>query len=166
MTSSDQQPPILLHKHHAAPSAFTPENLLREARRQKNLAEATVPPVCILDPDGDIVRYLRKAGRAERLRNWACYHTDLCVFEQDGIEYGIVGCAVGSAFAVLIAEEFFASGCRLLLSMTSAGQILPVQAPPYFVLIDRALRDEGTSYHYQPPSEFSDANQELVAAAR
>jgi len=88
------------------------------------------------------------------------------VFEQDGIEYGIVGCAVGSAFAVLIAEEFFASGCRLLLSMTSAGQILPVQAPPYFVLIDRALRDEGTSYHYLPPSEFSDADPELVAAAR
>jgi uridine phosphorylase len=166
MTSSDQQPPILLHKHHAAPSAFTPENLLREARRQRNLAEATVPPVCILDPDGDIVRYLRNAGRAERLRNWACYHTDLYVFEQDGIEYGIVGCAVGSAFAVLIAEEFFASGCRLLLSMTSAGQILPVQAPPYFVLIDRALRDEGTSYHYLPPSEFSDADPELIAAAR
>lgn len=85
MTSSDQQPPILLHKYHAAPSAFTPENLLREARRQKNLAEATVPPVCILDPDGDIVRYLRNAGRAERLRNWACYHTDLYVFEQDGV---------------------------------------------------------------------------------
>jgi hypothetical protein len=35
--------------------------------------------------------------------------------------------------------------------MTSAGQILPGRAPPYFILIDRALRDDGTSYHYLPP---------------
>jgi uridine phosphorylase len=33
------------------------------------------------------------------------------------------------------------------------------------VVIDRALRDEGTSYHYAPPSEFADANPELTAAA-
>jgi hypothetical protein len=50
-----------------------------------------------------------------------------------GREYGIVGCAVGAAFAVLIAEELFASGCRLLISVTSAGQIAPLLAPPYFV---------------------------------
>jgi hypothetical protein len=30
---------------------------------------------------------------------------------------------------------------------------------------DRALRDEGTSYHYLPPSEFAEADPELVAAA-
>jgi hypothetical protein len=60
---------------------------------------------------------------------------------------GLFGRAVGAAFAVLIAEEVFASGCQLLISVTSAGQIAPVRAPPYFVVIERALRDEGTSYH-------------------
>ena len=43
--------------------------------------------------------------------------------------------------AVLVAEQLFASGCRLLISITSAGQLQPVRRPPYFVLIDRALRD-------------------------
>jgi hypothetical protein len=38
--------------------------------------------------------------------------------------------------------------------VTSSGQIVPVQAPPYFITIDRALRDEGTSYHYLPPAVF------------
>jgi len=28
--------------------------------------------------------------------------------------------------------------------------------PPYFVLIERALRDEGTSYHYLPPSDYAE----------
>lgn len=57
------------------------------------------------------------------------------------------GCAVGSSFAVPVAEQLFASGCRLLISITSAGQITVLGPPPYFVLIDRALRDEGTSHH-------------------
>ena len=59
-------PPILSDKHHDAPSAFTPESLLREARRQKGAAAVTVPRICLLDPDGDIVRQLRIEGRARR----------------------------------------------------------------------------------------------------
>ncbi len=82
---------------------------------------------------------------------------------EGGIEFGIVGYAVGAAFAVLIAEELFVSGCRFLLSMTSAGQLVPHGSPPYFILIDRALRDEGASYHYLAPAEFSVASASLLA---
>ena len=71
------------------------------------------------------------------------------------MEFGIVGRVVGAPFAVLVAEELFASGCQLLLSITSAGQIISRGQPPYVVLIDRALRDEGTSYHYLAPSPYS-----------
>ncbi len=158
-------PPILANKDHAAASVFEPANLLREARRQKGLLPAAVPEICVLDPDGDIVRALRRAGRATVSPGWACYHTDLYEFEHAAMRFGIIGCAVGAAFAVLIAEELFASGCRFLVSMTSAGQIAALGKPPYFVVIDRALRDEGASYHYLPPSDFADASPELVADA-
>ena len=69
---------------------------------------------------------------------------------------------VGAPFAVLVAEELFASGCRVLISITSAGQILPVRNPPYFVLIDKALRDEGTSYHYLPPAKYATLSEKLL----
>lgn len=158
--------PILLEKHHSTASAFMPENLLREARRQKGLVDALVPPVCVLDPDGDIVRRLRSEARAHRDANWACYHTELYRVTEAGIELGLIGCAVGAPFAVLIAEQLFASGCRLLVSMTSAGRLVELRPPPYFVLIERALRDEGTSYHYLPPSEYSAAHPALLDAMR
>ena len=157
-------PPILAQKHYSAASAFTPENLLREARRQKQIVGASIPTVCVLDPDGDIVRRLLVAGEARIDRAWACYHTQLYTFTRGGIDFGIVGCAVGASFAVLIAEEMFASGCKLLISVTSSGQIVPVRPPPYFVVIERALRDEGTSYHYTAPSEYSHADATLIAA--
>jgi uridine phosphorylase len=158
-------PPLLDNKNPSSPSVFRPMALLREARRQKRLPTVDVPPVCILDPDGDMVRRLRTDGSATAFEAWPCYHTQLDTFELAGRTVGIVGCAVGASFAVLIAEELFESGCRVLLSVTSAGQIVPVGPTPYFVVIDRALRDEGTSYHYTAPSEFSDADPALVTLA-
>ena len=165
MTDPDRLPPILAGKDYAAASVFTPANLLREARRQKGLAAVPVPEICVLDPDGDILRWLRRSDHARRMPSWACYHTELYAFDYEGEGFGIIGCAVGAAFAVLLAEELFACGCQFLVSVTSAGQILAQGKTPYFVLIDCALRDEGTSYHYLAPSEFAEADLTLVAAA-
>jgi uridine phosphorylase len=159
-------PPILDNKSTSSPSIFLPSALLREARRQKNLPAIEVPAVCILDPDGDIVRTLRERGKTRRFADWPCYHTELDTFVLAGQEVGIIGRVVGAAFAVLVAEELFASGCRMLLSLTSAGQIVASGPPPYFVIIDRALRDEGTSYHYAAPAEFAEADPRLVETAR
>jgi uridine phosphorylase len=150
--------PIVGVKDHKTPSVFRPEALLREARRQRQLPLVAVPEICVLDPDGDVVRHLKRTGAGRIHEGWACYHTELLAFDLDGFgEAGIVGCAVGAPFAVLVAEQLFASGCQLLISVTSAGQITPIGPTPYFVLINRALRDEGTSYHYLPPSTFTEA---------
>jgi uridine phosphorylase len=157
--------PILDNKDPDAPSVFEPAALLREARRQKGLSVAEVPALCILDPDGDIVRRLRNSGQAKLSDCWPCYHTELYEFRLAGKAAGIIGCAVGAPYAVLVAEELFASGCCMLISVTSAGQINPVANPPYFVVIDRALRDEGTSYHYAAPETFAEADPQIVRAA-
>ncbi|MFL6798551.1 MAG: nucleoside phosphorylase [Xanthobacteraceae bacterium] len=158
-------PPILSSKHYAERSVFQPAALLREARRQKRLEAIEVPAVCILDPDGDLVRTLAHSGASKRFEGWACYHSRLDTFALGGEPTGIVGCAVGAPFAVLVAEELFASGCQLLISMTSAGQIVAAGSPPYFVIIDRAMRDEGTSYHYAAPDAFAEADPRLIALA-
>jgi uridine phosphorylase len=120
----------------------------------------------VLDPDGDLVRHLRRTGVAKLSGAWACYHTQLYEFEAGGVRLGVLGCAVGSSFAVLVAEEMFASGCKLVVSVTSAGQIVPVRPPPYFVLVTRALRDEGTSYHYLPAADYAEIQPRVLALAR
>lgn len=145
-------PQLLRAKDHTEPSVFRPEHLLREARRQKALPDRDVPAVCVLDPDGDLFRHARLSGRASLSAGWACYHTELYELPlADGTIVGILGNAVGAPFAVLVAEQLFASGCRFLISVTSSGKIADLGEPPYVVLIDRALRDEGTSFHYLPP---------------
>ena len=156
---------ILARTDFAEPSVFLPENLLREARRQRGLPAGRVPAVCLLDPDGDMVRHLVDKGRAHRSESWACYHTELWETERDGLRIGIVGRAVGAPFAVLVAEQLFASGCDLLVSITSAGQIAPDLPLPCFILIDQALRGEGTSANYLPPAAFIAADSDIIERA-
>jgi uridine phosphorylase len=162
---TDPTSPILDRKHYAKPSVFTPGNLLREARRQKSIPPGNVPRICVLDPDGDLWRQLRDSG-ARRSPYWACYHTDLYELDLGGETVGVLGCAVGASFAVLVAEELFASGCEFLISVTSAGQIVPAGKPPYFVFIERALRDEGTSYHYLPPARYAYSPKRVMPLAQ
>ena len=68
--------PLLQNKDYRGAPVFTPESLLREARRQKSLPAGPVPEVCVLDPGGDIVAYLLRNGMAKRNPYWACYHTE------------------------------------------------------------------------------------------
>lgn len=134
-------------------SVFLPANLLREARRQKSIKECTVPKICVLDPDGDIVRYLQKQA-APLNTCWACYHSDMYEGTYKDLHFGIIGRAVGASYAVLLAEQLFVSGCDLLISVTSAGKLNGNLSCDY-VLIKDTIRDEGTSAHYMPPEELS-----------
>ncbi|VAW13301.1 hypothetical protein MNBD_BACTEROID01-2487 [hydrothermal vent metagenome] len=76
----ESTPPILSNKSYEESSVFTPANLLREARRQKHLVKCNVPKICILDPDGDILHYLLRSGKAKVNNCWACYHTKMYSF--------------------------------------------------------------------------------------
>jgi uridine phosphorylase len=93
---------------------------------------------------------------------WSCYHTELWTAGHAGVTFGVVGCAVGAPFAVLVAEQLAASGCELVVSITSSGQVTALAEPPYYLLIERAWRDEGTSLHYVPPGPWSTLDPELA----
>lgn len=154
--------PILDRDAPTAPSLFTAKSMLALARSRKGLSACRAPEVCVLDPDGDLERHLQARGELREDCNWGCFHTRLAVHDGMAQPFGIIGCAVGAAFSVLLAEQLFASGCRFLISVSSAGQLVDLGTPPYFVVIERALRDEGTSYHYLPPSRFAEADPRLL----
>ena len=103
-------------------------------------------------------------NKTEKSGCWACYHSELFIHNLNGTQIGIIPCAVGASYAVLIAEQLFVSGCKLLISVTSAGIITNQPNPKQFALITEAVRDEGTSYHYLPPEKPSRISDTLMDA--
>jgi uridine phosphorylase len=70
----------------------------------------------------------------------------------DGVACGVVPRTIGGPYAVLIAEQLWSAGARLIVGMTSAGRVSPTLPLPSIVVADEAVRDEGTSLHYLAPS--------------
>lgn len=138
--------------------------MLEAARVQKGLPLVKLPEGCLLDFDGELLDYLISTNQVVLESAWPCFHTCLYHWCVDGAEYGIIGGTVGASFAVLVAEELFALGCKAVVSISSAGLIAENLQPPFFLIINQALRDEGTSYHYLPPQRFSKAFAPLVKA--
>ena len=159
---SEYSLPPILHHDPGEGSVFVAINLMRSARRQKCLPHCQVPAGCLLDFDGELAEYLSSAGRSALDPNWPCFHTRLYRWTTGQHQFGLIGGTVGASFAVLVAEELFASGCRALVSIGSAGLVAADLAPPFFLLIERSLRDEGTSYHYALPAPFAEADRSLL----
>ncbi len=159
--------PVLasLPKSYAQKSLFEPAKLVREARRQLGLPDGEVPSVVVLDPDGDLLRHLRADRQVDLVASWPCYHSRMWAAAVGSLRVGIIPYVVGGPYAVLVAEQAFVCGCRLLIDLTSAGRVTALeQPPPYFVIVERAWRDEGTSLHYLPPAAWAHLDPAVLAA--
>lgn len=142
---SDRSP--LLDHPLDDPSAFRPEDLMQAVRAGQELAAIPLPPLCVLDFDGDLSDGLLRSGAAVA-RPWPCFHTQMLVLDIDGLQCGVVPRTIGGPYAVLVAEQLHAGGTRLIVGLTSAGRVSPALPLPGIVVVSEAIRDEGTSLHY------------------
>lgn len=73
---------------------------------------------------------------------------------------------ITAPFAAAVLEELQALGCRDFIVCGGAG-VLDGEIPPGRVIVPtRALRDEGTSYHYLAPARWVRPHPEALAAVR
>lgn len=71
-------------------------------------------------------------------------------------------CPLGSSCAAGLMEELGFMGITKFYACGSAGQIDHSLDGSKFVLVDKAIRDEGTSYHYLKPSIYVETDEELT----
>ena len=70
---------------------------------------------------------------------------------------------VGSAPATQILDWLISYGVKGVISAGSCGALIDIPENTFLVPI-KALRDEGTSYHYLPPSRYVDLNPSALKA--
>lgn len=102
----------------------------------------------------------REIGRLE------CEMISLPIFEADfaGQRLAIVQGGVGAPLAAGWLDEMIALGCRAFVAAGGAGVLVPELALGHVVVPTAAIRDEGTSYHYLPPSREVTPTDDALAA--
>lgn len=73
---------------------------------------------------------------------------------------------LGAPFAAAMLEELIALGIRQVVACGGCGVLDDEIVPGHLLIPELALRHEGTSYHYLPPSRTVPADSRAVAAIR
>ena len=77
-------------------------------------------------------------------------------------DVAVVFPGIGAPIAAAILEELIALGCRKFVACGSGGVLKPELKRGTVIIPSSAVRDEGTSYHYLPPSRTVDMDSGVV----
>ncbi len=114
----------------------------------------------------DVITHFVELGLAQEiyaLRSEMGRHP-IYVHEVQGQRVALFHPGVGAPLAAGILEEVIALGCRSFIACGGSGVLNRELALGHLVVPTAAVRDEGTSYHYLPPSREVSASTAAVTA--
>lgn len=154
--------PAVENKHDFDP-LFTAGDLI-DYRRSVGSHYPDVPESVILCYDRALWgRVQQRAG--ERSADGAFERGFRCMVTIGDV--GVLGgFGLGAPIAALVLEELVALGATTVLSIGTAGALLPELAIGDILVCTEAIRDEGTSYHYLAPDEPALPCPDTTAALR
>ncbi len=110
---------------------------------------------CVIPFYGAVVEKLKREGRLTKVYQLGSVliPTDIYKVEHNGHTILVASpTGAGAPLAGTLLDELIALGCRKIVACGSAAVIKSGLARDVIVIPTDAVRDEGTSYHYMPPS--------------
>ncbi|HEY3289012.1 MAG TPA: hypothetical protein VGK87_02685, partial [Anaerolineae bacterium] len=141
----------------------SPQALIEPSRLVKPIDIAEHCVVCFFQ---DVIDGLNQAGRLKLVSKQQSEIGFHPVYELDvnGQRVALFHPGIGAPLAIGILEEVIALGCRKFIACGGAGVLNRDIAVGHIIVSVSAVRDEGTSYHYLPPSREVEASPLAVAA--
>lgn len=122
-----------------------------------------LPPNAVLCCQNKIVADLLQNKFGSLVTQTAIVSGRCCVLK--GLNLAVVyRTGIGAPAAAIAVEELATLGVKNLVLFGYAGGLQPDMQPGDTVVCQKALRDEGVSYHYLPESRYSYPSEPLTAA--
>ena len=125
-----------------------------------------IPRHCVLCYFQDVITGLREQGLLRVVHTLGSEMGPNPVYTLDvgGRPLALMQPGIGAPLAGGFTDELIALGCRQFIACGGAGVLARDLVVGHIVVPDSAVRDEGTSYHYLPPSREVAPSPEAVAA--
>ncbi|MFC1920899.1 nucleoside phosphorylase [Chloroflexota bacterium] len=128
--------------------------------RYKELSE-----YCVIPYYGTVKENLVSEGILEKVHEVGSIlmPVDIYKLHHDGKDITVVfPTACGAPLAAVFMEQLIGFGCRKFIACGSAGVLNSELGKDEIIIPNGAVRDEGTSYHYLPPSRTIEADSTVL----
>jgi uridine phosphorylase len=135
--------------------------MLTAVSRLKHLRLPEPPQLLIFCPQTVVLRHAMKRWRGKRVEG---FFGEVYLLGKARNRVAVAGqFGVGAPVVGVLVEEFAAWGVAEFVWLGIAGGLQPMLNCGDLVLVETAVRDEGTSHHYLPEAPTVAASQELMA---
>lgn len=119
-----------------------------------------IPECCVITFFGNVIREMLEAGKLKQVAAYDTATVSVPVYETEvgGRPVAIVQGFVGAAGSAALLEELIALGAKKFIVCGAAGVLQKGIQVGHLVVPYAAVRDEGASYHYAPPSREIDCD--------
>ena len=91
---------------------------------------------------------------------------DLWKIDYEGEPLALFYPGQGASLATVTVERVLGAGIEAIVACGGAGAVVPDLALGHVIVVDAAVRDEGTSYHYLPPAREVSTQRKVVDVLR
>ena len=148
----------LLEFDHSRTALIEPSSVLKQI---------DIPERCVLCFFQDVLQHVMLEHRGVRVvtkLGSELGHNPVYELNVNGQRVAVVHPGVGAPLGAAILEELIALGCRQFIACGGAGALNSNLTLGHVVIPNAAVRDEGTSYHYLPPSREVTASADAISA--
>ncbi len=146
---------------HAHDAFFNPQDYIEYLRQQQLLPDLQMPQSIIFCYQGHLLRRILAQEETEHSEVFPnAFHLLKSTEGKVGV-YGDFG--IGAPAVTTSLEGFIAQGVRTFVSIGIAGTLQPAPRIGDIIVCNRAIRDEGVSYHYLEAAKYASPSQWLTA---
>ena len=147
---------------HGLEAMVTPSQMLAHRRAGGRLPAIAPLESAVICLQRGLPERLRRRVRLQRLGRLM---GDLYAVRATGGRVAVLtDFGLGAPIVAAQAEELIALGAGRLVSVALSGGLQPDLMPGAIVVVESAIRDEGTSHHYLPPGREVAADPKLTTA--
>ena len=151
-----------LKNKHLKDSFFTAKDTINYLKKNKAFPKFDIPKSVILCYDKAFFNDLLKKEKLTRTNFYELY-----LINSTNNKIGIIGnFGIGAPSAVRLLEELIALGIKKFISFGTSGTLQKDINIGDLVICDKAIRDEGVSYHYIKSSKYAFSSDKLLKKAK
>ncbi|MCR5846088.1 MAG: nucleoside phosphorylase [bacterium] len=127
----------------------------------------SLPEKCLFAFLGDVVHEYAEKNDVEVVGTLVTvsHNIDIYVVHEENEDICMVQSPIGAAASTRVLDTLVYCGCNKVIAVGSCGVLANFEENS-FIVPTKALRAEGTSYHYLPPSRYIELDEEPVAVLK